>query len=203
VPTPVNFGLPEPGDDFALAFQSATARGCFGGGQIGFNYQFPSNVVVGVEADYSVGGIKASFSAFEDVDATYLFETKLKSLATVRARLGMAFGQWLPYITGGWAWGRNTLSLNAADDDGAFSSSVSKVHSGAAFGAGLEFAIDRNWSVKAEYLHLRLRTKRYEILLDAGTDPVIGADFGPLKVDTFRLGLNYRFDWATPVVARY
>jgi outer membrane immunogenic protein len=56
-----------------------------GGGHLGFNWQTPSNLVVGIEGDVNF---------LEDVDY----------LATVRGRLGYAFGPTLLYATGGAAF---------------------------------------------------------------------------------------------------
>ncbi len=105
----------------------------------------------------------------------FFFETKLRSFGTFRGRLGYAFGPVLPYVTGGWASGRNTLTLlGTFDPDVAvsLSSSETQVHTGWAIGGGLEFAFARNWSVKAEYLHLHLRAKRYNILIDDAPDVI-------------------------------
>ena len=55
-------------------------------------------------------------------------------------------------------------------------------------GAGLEYAIDRNWSAKLEYLHV-----------DLGTATFMGAASGtstltvPVTNKLARLGVNYRW----------
>lgn len=163
--------------------------GCFGGGQIGYNYQFPNNVVLGIEADASWGSLKSSGSAPEGDEELIPFDQKLKSFGTVRGRLGYAFGQWLPYVTGGWAWGRNKLTVYAFDDD--LITSDTRTHSGWTVGAGLEYLINRNWSVKVEYLYLDLGTETYNnvAFFDAAFP---GADLD-LKVNTVKLGVNYKF----------
>ncbi len=58
-------------------------------------------------------------------------------LGTVRGRIGYAFNQIMPYVTGGWAYG---------DHDS----------SGYAIGGGFEYRILPTLSVKAEYLHVEL-----------------------------------------------
>lgn len=71
---------------------------------------------------------------------------------------------------------------------------------------GLEYAFTPNLSLKAEYLYLDLNRQHYNIPLDVDSGVSPGLDFGPLKVHTFKTGLNWRFNWgktAAPVVARY
>lgn len=171
------------------------SNGCFGGGQIGFNYQFANNVVLGIEADASWGKLKSSGAAPEGDEELIPFNQELKSFGTVRGRLGYAFGQWLPYVTGGWAWGRNKLTVYAFDDD--LITSDTRTHSGWTVGAGLEYLINRNWSVKVEYLYLDLGTETYNnvAFFDAAFP---GADLD-LKLHTVKLGLNYKFDWGIPM----
>ena len=189
-------------DVFFGDFTSTGNGGCFGGGQIGYNYQFSERWVVGIEADAMWSSLKTSGTLFEDDGAESTnYNGKLTSFGTVRARLGMAT-QWgavpiLPYITGGWAWGRNSVSATSdIGDTPTFPSSDKQTHSGWTIGAGLEAAVYQNWSVKVEYLYLDLGSKNYpNVAIEAPTDTgvfVPGANIN-LKVQTIKLGLNYRF----------
>jgi outer membrane immunogenic protein len=212
--TPTNYAV-DPGEiGDPVSFSSDRGEGCFGGGQVGYNYQLSNNVVLGIEADASFGRINSSFNWTQGiaglpgvVDDLNSWESRLTSFGTVRARLGYAAGAWLPYVTGGWAWGRNRLSVacpTSCDNFGdPATSSDSQTHYGWVVGAGLEYAISQNWSVKAEYLHLELDSKRYNIQVDFDNGVPAGADSGRLKIDTVKAGVNYRFGWGSPVVARY
>ena len=62
--------------------------------------------------------------------------------------------------------------------------------------AGANFA--PNWAVKGEYMYYDFGTTRF-------TTPVALAPFGSFRTDdhTLKLGVNYRFNFASPVVARY
>src|SRR5262249_26043006 len=108
---------------------------------------------------------------------------KLPWFATLRGRIGYAFAdRWLVYGTGGAAW------VNAKTDvvaTGLGTASFDTTRTGWTAGAGLEFAIDRNWSVKGEYLHV-----------DAGTfsasNGLVGVSVH-VKEDIGRVGFNYRF----------
>jgi outer membrane immunogenic protein len=110
----------EPGS--AFVFPTSHGGGCFGGGQIGMNYQF-SNWVVGIEADGSWGLIQGSGHVLEpdpaELEVLGLYEQKLTALGTVRGRLGYA-STWgttpfMLYFTGGWAWARNELTTQATN----------------------------------------------------------------------------------------
>ena len=141
-------------------------KGWFGGGQLGVNYQFQNNVVAGLEADVDGGDIS---------DSSLGVSSKLNAFGTVRARLGYAFGRVLPYVTGGFAWGNNTLDYGAL--------SQSQTHTGWTAGAGLEYALTDHWTAKTEYLYTDLSSKYYDIA---------GADSG-VNNQTVRVGVNYKF----------
>jgi len=204
-PTPQNFG----GGDFGgpadiFAFDQQTASGCFAGGEIGYNYQFSGNWVIGVAADAEFGKISSFNQMFAVNDGNEFessYESKLTAFGTARATLGYSFGNWLPYITGGFAWGSNKFSVHAEGDntDHPISPSFSdtQTHTGWTIGAGLEYAITPNVFWRAEYLYLDLGSKHYNVTLDADTGVLPGLDFGRLKVNTFKTGLDWRFDWGS------
>jgi outer membrane immunogenic protein len=144
-PTPSNYAVDGAEDNGV--FTSETKSGCFGGGQVGYIYQFSNNVVIGLEADAAWANIGSSFLWNQgNGDDINLWSSKLDSFGTVRARLGYAFDRWLPYITGGWAWGHNKISSYCSVIDSpscdpagaAMSSSDAQTHSGWAIGAGVE-----------------------------------------------------------------
>ena len=65
-------------------------------------------------------------------------------------------------------------------------------------GAGVEYMFAPNWSAKAEYQYYDFGSTRF-------VTPVVLAPFGAWNNDvhTFKVGVNYRFNFASPVVARY
>jgi outer membrane immunogenic protein len=77
------------------------AKGFFGGGQIGYNWQGVSHLVIGIEADIEGSAIKNGFqndilNGFGDVLQA---NKSLDWFGTVRGRLGYAFGNALVYGT--------------------------------------------------------------------------------------------------------
>ncbi|QFR32891.1 outer membrane protein [Ancylobacter sp. TS-1] len=143
--------------------------GFLGGGQIGVNYQFDNNIVLGAEADFQGSDIKDS--------SIYGYESKLDYFGTVRARLGYAMGNVLPYVTGGLAWGHHEVS------DNLLGLSSDKTLVGWTVGGGLEYALTNNWTVKAEYLYMDLGDDYYDSI----------GDKSGLTANIVRAGVNYKF----------
>jgi outer membrane immunogenic protein len=152
------------------------------GGQLGYNWQ-TGPVVLGVETDMDWLNAKGSSSSAGGVCATNgggSCQTQQSWLGTTRARVGYAFDRWLPYITGGVAYG----DIRATQPTGTSSSTKT----GWTAGAGVEYGITKNWSAKLEYLHV-----------DLGTATFMGAASGtptlnvPITDDLARVGLNYRW----------
>lgn len=196
---------------------SVTSSGALFGAQIGYNWQFASNWVLGVEADYQWSNIegRVGINAFIDggvggVDVGATAGSEVTSFGTVRARLGYSWDRALVYVTGGWAHGRVKNNGSAFIDvwpaGPFFAAGASKRTTGNGWtvGAGVEYAFTDNLSFKTEYLYVDLGDKT----LLSINDPFVAAN---LKVDTrfhvVRAGLNYRFGWGSPVggpvVARY
>jgi outer membrane immunogenic protein len=117
-------------------------------GTLGANYQVGS-LVFGVEGD----GGWADASGFGTFTATSLCAagclTRDTWLGTARGRVGYAFDRYLVFATAGAAFG----DVRANFSNGPISRSI---EAGWTVGAGIEVALGRNWSAKAEYLFVDL-----------------------------------------------
>ena len=164
------------------AFDSDNGGG-FGGGTIGYNWQFPgSQFVFGIEVDAAGASIKDSATANFGVVAITA-EDKINALGSVTGRVGVAMDTALFYAKGGYAWANNKLSVTVP---GFLSASDSHIHSGYTIGGGIEYMFAPNWSAKAEYMFTHLDSKTYTLgglAFDSGT-----AEFSSIKV-----GVNYHF----------
>jgi outer membrane immunogenic protein len=203
------------GAEFAPSYN---VNGFLAGGQAGCNWQFASNWAVGVEGDYSWSNKEGS-----SLDSTlppaglgngiFSTQTTEKSLWTARGRLGPTFDRGWVYVTGGVAGARVQGAVDATMWPGsaAFPASLAGIYtetqnrSGATIGAGIEYAAFLpNVSIKAEYLYVRFSNATY-----FSSNPVPGfPGFIParnlsLDDNIIRVGLNYKFGWGGPVVARY
>lgn len=143
--------------------------GFVGGGQVGYNYQM-GQFVVGLEADIQGADLNSGSSFFGDRVRTEWF-------GTVRGRVGVAFDRFMPYVTGGWAYGNVKTTIGGVG-------STDKTHTGGyAIGGGLEYAFTNNWTAKVEYLYVDLGEKT---VFNSGVK--VGTDFSVV-----RAGLNYKF----------
>lgn len=182
---------------------SDKATGFTGGGQAGYNWQ-SGTIVFGLEVDIqtlagkaSVGGTKVYPCC---APTNYTVGTSLEAdwLATIRPRLGFTTGNMLLYVTGGLAISDMTLKANFTDTFGSNTTgtaSDSGIRTGWVLGGGLEFALNRNWSLKGEYLHVDLGglDATYRIRVGTSATPPTFLHSGDMKVDIVRAGINYKF----------
>jgi outer membrane immunogenic protein len=157
--------------DFSAPFASGSfdTSGGLVGGTVGYNWQMDP-VVFGLEGDIDWSNIRGSATC-----GGTTCETRNDWLGTVRGRLGYAFDRFLPYVTGGAAFGNIKTSIAGVGD-----SSDSKV--GWTLGGGLEAAIAGPWTAKVEYLYV-----------DLGKGGSIAGSDANFRTNIVRAGLNYRF----------
>jgi high affinity Mn2+ porin len=167
--------LPEQG-----VFLPPTITGGIGGFQAGYNRQFANRFVLGVEAD-------ATFTAPVDLPrrAPVPFNSSIDYVGTVRGRVGYAFGTWMPYLTGGFAWGHSEVRVN--DAAGNVLSEPGQYQTGWTAGAGAEFAVSGHWTAKLEYDYIDL-SRRTMGLADFGMP---GVTIDP-RIHLLKFGLNYQ-----------
>jgi outer membrane immunogenic protein len=167
-----------------------------GGVQGGFDYQFSNNWVIGAEAQYSWltgnGGSGVAFPGGTVATAS------TDQLGSVTGRLGYAFGPTLLYAKGGYAWRNNdNLGVTTGGVPVAFTNDGDR-RDGYTVGAGLEYMFTPNWSIKGEYQYYNFGNTTFL----TGPAPIVGARFRDDE-HTVKLGINYRFGWGGPVVAKY
>jgi outer membrane immunogenic protein len=146
--------------------------GALAGGTIGYNVRTGS-WVWGFEADGAASWLKGS-------DAAACCETKNDWFATARGRFGFAFGQWLPFVTAGAAFG--DVKMTAV---GFGSATATKI--GWTAGGGLEYAFMGAWSAKVEYLYADLGKASCGAAA-CGLDTDV-----TFKTSIVRAGVNYHF----------
>lgn len=208
-------GTPVPAASYDL-------KGITGGAQAGYNFQIAPQWVAGIEADFNGLDFNntASSSFGFGINAagnTLVATQKADWFGTLRGRIG-----WLPtdslllYGTGGLAYGqvKETLVFNQNGSGGGdgfgfgyqcngtgagcFAGSSSRVAVGYAAGAGLEYAVSRNFTVRAEYLYVNLGStsaQAFTVVPRAGgfAPASFVAGFGDFNFNIVRAGVNYRF----------
>ena len=180
-----------------------------GGGQIGYNLQ-SNSAVFGVEVDFNSFHIKNSRQGtgnyappFPPTAFTLSSSVNTNWLFTARGRVGWAFNNLLPYVTGGLAVTDLSASNSFQDNccsgpgpgpaSGAWSASKTKV--GWTVGGGLEWAFAQNWSAKVEYLYVHFDSIGASGLIIAGGPAYASAisTSTDLTANIARAGINYKF----------
>jgi outer membrane immunogenic protein len=171
-------------------------NGWFGGGQIGYNYAFENDWLLGLEADIQGAGFGADYTGYPAFDFTA--ETEMNWFGTARAKVGYFYSDVLFYVTGGFAYGAEELNLSDYYDVETIKSSDSQMRVGWTAGAGIEAVIYGQLTAKAEYLYISFASQTFELHEEPTTNtdsvwPTINVETNNLNSNTFRLGLNYHF----------
>jgi outer membrane immunogenic protein len=196
------------------AFDKAHPNGVVGGGQIGYNWQMPSNLVIGVEGEWSWADVKGSETTVSTVTTPAilrgLYSTsthKADDYATVAGRLGYAANNWLVYVKGGAAWEHtgSTSVANFANGTVDDTSAVANYwRSGWVVGVGFEWGFAPNWSAKFEYDHFDFGSVNLQNLtLTGATAGTISNVRSTVTTEMVKAGVNYHFNFGGPVVANY
>jgi outer membrane immunogenic protein len=145
------------------------------GGTAGYNWQVGQGVF-GVETDLDWTNFRGTATC-----GAAVCETRSNWFGTTRGRIGYAFDRFLPYLTGGLAYG-NIKAATTGFPGG------SDTKLGWTIGAGMEFALAGPWTAKVEYLYADLGK------FDCGTSCTVTPPQNVgLTTNVVRAGLNYRF----------
>jgi len=198
------------GGGYCLGGDHLNSTNAFGGGQLGYNWQGWGNFVAGIEVDLEGvgGGNERSFFGVAPggPPITATFKENGGFAGDVTGRLGYAWGNWLLYAKGGFAWFNPDISARATAYDATTGAPFASIGgfgnnttlTGWTAGGGVEWLLNPNWSVKVEYLF-------YDFGLNdnwnATICPVGGGACGSfaswrvfdhdLQVNTVKLGVNY------------
>ncbi|QQO24408.1 porin family protein [Bradyrhizobium diazoefficiens] len=163
-----------------------------GGVQVGADWQLNPSFVVGVEGQYSwlSGSVGAVFPG------GVAYTNDQRGLGSITGRVGYTWGPGLLYVKGGYAYSDNNEKVTVAGVPTGFI--IDGDHrNGYTVGAGLEYMFAPNWSAKAEYQYYNFGDAHFI----AG--PLVGTGNFTTDDHTIKAGVNYRFNWASPAVARY
>ena len=141
------------------------AQGWFAGGQVGYNWQYGSSTLVGIESDlqfsrigHDMTGVFTNPSGTIPISGTANFN--IDWFGTVRGRVGVMADNWMLFGTAGLAYGRASYSLSATETGGLAlfqtALSASEMKYGYVVGAGVEYAFAPNLILKGEYQYINL-----------------------------------------------
>jgi len=172
--------------------------GVIAGGQVGYNFQW-NWLVLGLEGDLGYmnldgKGTEAASCFFSACDTRG--ETDSDFYTTIRGRIGVAFGKWLFYGTGG-GIGVN-YEKRVIDDcdvspcgDGLLDAHSEDFTWGWTGGGGIEYMLGCHWTIRAEYLRFELDRDSF-----SGVERNFGNTFtfsGDTEGNIIRGALNYKF----------
>jgi outer membrane immunogenic protein len=187
------------------AITSATAAtekasGFTGGGELGCNYQWSPWLVLGVEGDIQAAQLSFGRTGVVTVPSTQPFNETFTShwFSTVRARAGVAYGEWLFFGTAGVAFADATYTDSISFPTSGTINSItgSNTATGWTAGGGIEWAFARQWSIKGEYLYVNVGGMTLGSANSAPTTfpfSTIAHVHGNLTENVGRIGLNYKF----------
>jgi outer membrane immunogenic protein len=202
------------------------------GGQVGCRWQTASNWVFGIEGDADWTDLHGTITNRNfGTGTTFVpgdtFDNRARWEASARGIVGRAFDKLLVYGTGGVAFTDVRMGANFIQTIGvciggapciypASAGSSSQVLVGGTIGAGFAYALTKNWEFGAEYRYTRYQADDFGLGGVAGLCGPVGvvavtiACFNQnatghkgLETNEVLFKLNYRFDWAGPVVAKY
>ena len=179
------------------------AGGALGGGQVGYNYQLGSSIVIGAEADiattsvsgggkqsatlyaspFTAGGVLALAAPLNTAQAS------LPYVGTLRGRAGyLVTPTLLLHTTAGFAY------------DGVDAWGIANTRAGWTVGGGAEWMFASRWSAKVEYLFADVSGGG----VSGGWSTNSNASFHP-QINILRGGVNYHFNGFAPeaIVAKY
>jgi outer membrane immunogenic protein len=195
--------LQQPQYAFDDSSKTYDADSWVGGLQVGFNKQLGS-IVFGLEADVSWADMSDDQRLWpypnNPGSPAWDIGLDLDYFGTLRGRIGFLPTQrLLVYGTGGAAWAKTSGDLTVVYEPPGFvaaTGSADEHHFGWAAGAGAEYMLASNWTLRAEWLHIDLGSEDYHLkgLTTAGAQHVTDSFPADLEFDVFRLGLNYKFD---------
>lgn len=178
---------------------------------MGSRKQLDSGLLLGLEGDWTRLGHRASYTnTIEggpyDGQASAILKYDSRWLSTLRGTAGWTWGKAMVYGTGGAAVAsekvtRTQFQANSSPGitDPTFTETASTTRLGYALGMGVAWQVERQWSVRAEYLHVHFPEARFEFP-DArgGAQASYSTVQGRLAdnrafMNTVRVGVTYAF----------
>jgi len=123
---------------------SVSADGVVGGAFGGYNFQINPNLVFGIETDIMASGMSASKGGGKVTNAWD---------GTVRGRVGVPIGSFMPYATGGLAVGGLQAKIPGSKD--------TKTVTGYTVGGGVEAMLTSNMVGRIEYRYTDYGTNKF------------------------------------------
>jgi len=185
------------------AVGSHSPNGFAGGAQAGFNWQ-RGGWVFGAEAQMTWSHLREGRTltnqlSIQDGSSNTVFGdgsvrrggTTVENIGTIAGRAGYAWNRWLGYVKGGAAWVHDVHRIfNTTVSPEVFDAGATVTRTGWMAGAGLEYGLTPNWSLKVEYNYMDFGGERIIFTRPAGTRFALDVD---QQISLVKAGINYRF----------
>ena len=190
----VEENLIAPGTTTGVTTVNTSPTGAVIGGEIGCDYQFSSNVVVGIEGTASGSTMRGSqiVSLHDSPPDTALVQANNDFLASVTGRIGYAFDTVLLYGRGGLALAGDKYNVSGGSVAGngtPFNFQGLDNRVGYVVGGGVDWAFSRHWSVNLEYDYYQFG--HGNILMTDGISGLTGVVDVKQSVQVFKVGFNF------------
>ncbi|MBB5091485.1 porin family protein (plasmid) [Pseudochrobactrum algeriensis] len=159
---------------------SANSNGFMGGLYAGYNWEFSNAYLFGLEGDINYSDLSKDSDILIGT-RNYVWNSRVEWEGALRARFGINYERWLPYVAGGVAFAGIKHNLTTGNTD---LGTTSNTNVGFTLGAGVDYALTNNLLLRAEY--------RYS---DYGKKGIDDNDLVEAKLTTnnIRLGIAYKF----------
>ncbi len=172
---------------------SYESDGFLAGGQVGYNWQ-KDQLLLGLEGDLGYLGVKGDGKNLtEGGEVSDVAESEFGAYGLIGARIGLVNDRSLFYVKGGYALARlETIAgdISGPDDDRKLDEDdatfLDEPLHGYAIGAGVEYALGSNWTVKAEYLY-------FDFDEESSTNLQDETFTHENDLHTVKIGVNYLF----------
>jgi outer membrane immunogenic protein len=180
-----------------------TGSGFVGGGQIGCDYQFNNNWVIGIQGMWDGSAVRGSHNI--TLNTLESIGVNVNSFGTVAAELGYLINPTLKfYGKAGIGWIAEKVNWNCSDCVPPQDPSAASTRSGFDAGLGLAWMFQRNWDLFVEYDHMWLGTKTNTFSFTSTEGTVTIPQNIRQSFDKVLVGIDYRFSTGkAPVVAKY
>jgi outer membrane immunogenic protein len=179
------------GSTTGITTASTTPTGVVIGGQIGCDYEFASNLVIGIEGSASGSTMRGSTNVglpLGNPDVG-LVQANTDFLASVTGRVGYAFDTVLLYAKGGFAVAGDKYNVSGTFTGLPYNFQGLDNRYGWTAGGGVDWAFSRHWSMNVEYDYYRFGSG--PILMNDGINAFSGVVDVRQTVQVVKVGLNF------------
>jgi outer membrane immunogenic protein len=192
--------VPDGAIDATFSGQTANTdmSGAIYGVQVGCDYQFNGNWVIGI--DGSVSRATLTGTNMDQFNNTWTLRSQADWFGALSGRIGVAVDRVLVYTRAGAAFAHNKFEI---ENTGFLDGTPSVTRTGWMVGSGIEMAFAPCWSVFVEADYYSFGNANVSFAGDVFNPTPPFTVQSKLTIETLKFGVNYRFGGDGAVTARY